>query len=404
MAISGNPNPEEYYTPQNFVELVDPLNKTTGKKIYVSKNQLERYKNIFNGRDKDFNFSYLYKQITSLKNVGFMNSLLSRKSVLARMLPLEGGQLVYVVWKGEVYIEEIKIQADYKVEKNKRTVAAGVYKATQREENRWAVGESAFSAPSLNVVNTKNLAINGHCEDINDAATYMPKFIRHGFGESALNGVYALFFNPCQGFANGDWQAIRDSSGISSTQASKKLAEVLAITAKKNMEVNLTVHESGHALLKEALRQVHKSSITLDQFTVFYANPTHNIELVDVWRRRTGMRLSPKPPLMNSYSPHQFLLTGNAISYAPVAYMANNKNAVSTVYNSTNSVLGAIGLKAVAGSLGLAGAASWAFAAAPYLLGTGRSANQEVIETPGQAVEHGTKLVWNSMHKMMVKG
>ncbi len=403
MAIRGNSNPEAYYTEANFVELVDPSNRSTGVKIFVKKTEVTTYEKINENRDKDFNCSYVSKQIFSLKNSGLLNSHYNRSAPFSRMLSLEGGQLVYVHWRGSVYIEELRIQTDYKIEKNKRTVAAGVYKAKLKEgkKNEWAVGEDE-TAKSLSQINTKNLAINGHCRDIGDAANFMPNFIRHGFGEGALNGTYTLFFNPSQGFVHGDWQALRDSSGISGTQASKKLAEVLSLTAAKNMEVNLTVHESGHALLKEALRVVCKDNIKLDQFTVFYANPTHNLELVDVWRKRTGMKLAAKPPLLNTCSPHQFMLTGNAISFPVVACQADSGNAVATVYNSVGSITSAAGLGAIASAAGLT--AGWVFAVAPYIFGGGRSGNQEVIEGPGQAVQHGTKLVWNSVHKMMIKG
>jgi len=84
-----------------------------------------------------------------------------------------------------------------------------------------------------------------------------------------------------------------------------------------------------------------------------------------------------------------------------VACQADSSNAVATVYNSTNSMISAAGLGAIASAAGLT--AGWVFSVTPYILGGGRSGNQEVIEGPGQAVQHGTKLVWNSIHKMMVR-
>ena len=46
MAIRGNPNPEQYYTETNFVELVDPLNRSTGVKIFVKRSEF-LFLNIF---------------------------------------------------------------------------------------------------------------------------------------------------------------------------------------------------------------------------------------------------------------------------------------------------------------------------------------------------------------------
>jgi hypothetical protein len=399
---------DKYFT-NNFVEVTDPLNRSSGKQIFVSKNRQERFQEIFNSRNVSYNHLYIYKQLASLKGAGIFNSMFSRYTVLSRMLPIEGGQIIYCVWHGRVYITDIKIQLDYKFTKGAKNIPAGLYRVRKNADTnkKWMLDLKDDAVIQIDQLRTKHLAINGHCEDIADAARYMPAFIQYGHGESTLKDTYSLFFNPSQGVVRGDWRALRDSTGISGTQAAQKLAAVLSTNGQKNMDVNLTVHESGHALLKEALRIVNRDmKVRLDRFTVFYANPTHNLELVDKWRARTGMQLAQKPPLINTVSAQQFILSGNAVSGPVLAFKANSPDRMASLYNTLAAGLGAYGVHSV--GQGLLGAATWGMGVAPFLLGTHRGLNKQVIDTNGKAVQEGIrsyrKLVWDPVHKMMVRG
>src|SRR5690606_5678670 len=393
---------------KDFVEITDPLNRSCGKKIFVAKAQEGNFQKVFDKRNTSFNNLYIYKQLASLKGIGIFNSMFSRYNVLSRMLPIEGGQIIYCIWHGRVYITDIKIQLDYKFTQGSRNVPAAAYRVvkTKRAKQPWQPGKVEGLASQVDNVKTSHLAINGHCSDIGDAANYMPAFIQYGHEEQNLT-AYTLFFNPSQGFAKGDWRSIRDSSGIAGTQAAKKLAAVLAITAKKDKNMNLTGHESGHALLKEALRIISKDSqIKLDRFTVFYANPTHNLELVDKWRARAGMKLVKKPPLINAASAHQFLLSGNAVSGPVVAFKSNSPDGMANLFSTIGAGM-AISAVPYMGQ-GLAGAASWGFSVAPFLLGANRELNKQVIDNNAKVLQEGLrsykKLVWDPIHKMMVRG
>lgn len=399
----------DQYFNNNFIEITDPLNRSNGKQIFVAKDKYKAFSDIMASRNKSFNNLYIYKQLASLKGSGVVNSLFSRFAALSRMLPIEGGQIIYCVWHGKVYITDIKIQLDYKFEKNAIRAPAGVYRVKKFNdaEDPWKLGKNNGSAMLVDEVNTKHLAINGHCRNIVDAANFMPAFIQYGYGETTLKDTYTLFFNPSQGFVSGDWRSLRDSSGMGGTQAAKKLAAVLLTTAQKKIDVNITVHESGHALLKEALRQViREQGVRLDRFTVFYANPTHNLELVDKWRARSGMQLAKKPPLINTASAHQFLLTGNAVSSSVVTFKANSPDRTANLYNTLGAGMAVYGANAI--GQGLVGAAAWSFGVAPFLLGANRGLNKQIIDTNGKAVQEGLrsykKLVWDPIHKMMVRG
>lgn len=394
---------------KDFVEITDPLNRSCGKKIFVAQDKYKAFNAIMNSRNKSFNNLYIYKQLASLKGTGIFNSMFSRYNVLSRMLPIEGGQIIYCIWHGRVYITDIKIQLDYKFTQGSRNVPAGVYRVRKHDEtnNPWRPGSKREEAKLVNEVSTPHLAINGHCKDINDAANYMPVFIQYGFGDATLKRDYSLYFNPSQGFVSGDWRALRDSAGIGSTQAAHKLAAVLSDTANKNKEINLTVHESGHALLKEALRIVNREGLVkLNNFTVFYANPTHNLELVDKWRARTGMKLAQKPPLINTVSAHQFLLNGNFISGPAVMFKTNADGRTASIFNTVAGGLAVPTLSSI--GQGFIGAAAWGVGVLPFLLGNQRGLNKQVIDSNGRAVEEGfrsyKKLIWDPIHKMMVRG
>lgn len=399
---------DKYFT-NNFVEVTDPLNRSSGKQIFVTRERYRDFDEIMKSRNKNFNNLYIYKQLASLKGTGIFNSMFSRYTVLSRMLPIEGGQIIYCVWHSRIYITDIKIQLDYRFVQRSKDVPAGTYKIkkTNNVKDPWQPGKIDNVASQVDGVNTKNLAINGHCADIGDAANYMPAFIQYGHGETALKDTYTLFFNPSQGFISGDWRSLRDSSGLGSTQAAEKLASVLSTTARKSMDLNLTVHESGHALLKQALRIVSRESqIKLDRFTVFYANPTHNLELVDKWRSRTGMHLAKKPPLINAASAQQFLLSGNIISNSVVAFKTKNQDRLASLYNTLGAGVSVYGVHSI--GQGLVGAAAWGFGVAPLLLGAHRGLNKQVIDTNGKAVQEGLrsykKLLWDPIHKMMIRG
>src|SRR5690554_791994 len=394
---------------KHFVEITDPLNRSSGRQIFVAKEKFKAFSDIMGSRNRSFNNLYIYKQLASLKGAGVLNGMFSRYTVLSRMLPIEGGQIIYGIWHGRIYITDIKIQLDYKYTKGARNIPAGVYRVKKLNdtENPWRPNKDDGTIKQVENISTKNFAINGHCEDINDAANFMPAFIQYGYGETTLKDAYTLFFNPSQGFIRGDWRAICDSAGIGSTQAAKKLAAVLVTTAQTKTDVNLTVHESGHALLKQALRIVNREpQVRLSQFTVFYANPTHNLELVDKWRAKTGMQLAKKPPLINAVSAHQFLLSGNAVSSAVVAFKAKSPDRVASLYNTLGAGLGIYGAHSI--GQGLVGAAAWGFGVAPLLLGANRNLNKQVVDTNGRAVQEGLrsykKLMWDPIHKMMTRG
>lgn len=394
------------YYKNNFVEMPDPLGQC-GKKIYISKALGNRFNELFGSINRNFNTLYFYKQMASLKNIGTMSGWVSQKTVLSRILPLEGGSIQYAIWHGKIYITQIQMQTDYQYEKGKRNIPAGLYSVKKESSTgEWSAAKGGEISDKA-FVNTKNLAVNGRCADIDEAADYMPDFIQYGYGDGTLTDTYSLFFNPAYGKVKSGWRALRDSTGIADTQAAKKLADLLLLTGGKKREIQLTVHEQGHALLKSALRRVCQEQKTLGNVTVFYANPTSNLELLDRLRKQAGMQLAKKSPLINSVSIGQNIATGNFISGAMVASRADKGNAVSQIYNSAAFITSTAGLGSIASSMTPLGAAGWALGAAPLLLGSVGGMNKKVVTNPGEAVQEGLrsvkKLVWDPVHKMMVK-
>lgn len=200
---------------------------------------------------------------------------------------------------------------------------------------------------------------------------------------------------------------MKDGVGFS-TQAAKKLAEVLISAADEKNKINLTVHENGHALLKSALRIVAKQNKSLENFTVYYANPTHNLQIVDKLREKTGMALAPKAPLINILSVSQYIMSGNILSDSVITGRADPNNRGVAIYNAIQTGVTLGGLSVISGeAFGITAAL---VSAAPFLLGQGRELNQKVIDSSGKSVqeglryyrEKGKKYIWDPIHKMMV--
>src|SRR5690606_33237179 len=126
---------------------------------------------------------------------------------------------------------------------------------------------------------------------------------------------------PCNG-PGGEWRALVDTVGIAGgTQAAKKLADALELTAERGNETCWTIHEHGHFAFKQALRILAERKVDLSSQTVFYANPTANLELVDRLRRKTGMKMAEARILINDMNMRQAFTSGNIFSENVVSYI-----------------------------------------------------------------------------------
>lgn len=369
----------------------------TGRKIYVRDKQQRAFMDIAKAAQRNFNQLYLQRQIVGLKGVGYFNSYLSRFTALDRMLPLEGGKLIYEVRGGDVYLKDILFDPQHRANVAGAITAAGVYKAKEKA-GRWNIEKSE----EVGYIDTKHAAINGAADGIIEAAKIMPAFIKRGYGETSLNNTYCLFYNPVNN-VGGNWRSIRDSAGLGGgTQAARKLADVIEQTAARNKAVNWTVHEQGHAVFKQALRLLDTRGIrNLNTQTVFYANPTLNLELVDKYRKKVGMALAENTILINDFSLGQTWLSGNFVSERMVSWhqlSVQGENAskgktkdafIMSTAGRAMLVGGLLGAPSLASAAGAASAAGWAVS----LLGIAGSnlrgkANQKIIETPAQALRH----------------
>lgn len=391
-------NIDQYFKDQ-FEEIGE--GSSNGRRLFIAKNAKRQFNELLKRKDKSFSERYFYNQILSIKNVGYLNSQFSVISPITRRLRLEGGEIIYAVWHGSSYVTQINVTPN-----NSDKINPGVY-AVRKQTGKGKEVWEADTNSELNHIQTKNLAINGYANGIQNAANFMPDLIKYGFGEIAIRDVYSLFYNPCSGNLSGEWRSFRDNNGFS-TQTAKKLADILALTAEKEKELNLTVHEDGHILLKSALRIVAKEGKSLENFTVFYANPTVNLQLIDRWRSKTGMKLASKAPLINIMSARQYLTSLNFFSDAIVTRRADPANVGIPVYNAIQTAITTAGIATASATfLGISAAA---VGAAPFLLGQSRTLSQKVIDSSGKSVQEGVrhyagkakKLVWDPIHKMMV--
>jgi len=193
---------------------------------------------------------------------------------------------------------------------------------------------------------------------------------------------------------------LKDELGLKELESAKKLASVFEqLSANKN-EVNLTVHGSGHAVFRSALKKIKSRNLQLPNVTVYYANATTNLSVVDYQRRQAGMKLHDKAPLLNPLSFQQSYLSGNIVSGAEVAIRANPEDRISIGLKSGKQIAG---LGALAGGLGMLAAPSAIIGAASFGAGSMSGLNKQAIDSGEKAIQQAVKLIWDPIHKMMVK-
>jgi hypothetical protein len=305
---------------------------------------------------------------------------------MSKVLNFEGGSIRYASMDGNIYIEDITLTGPLGVDAKH---PAGVYKIRKSSgrSDLWDLEKKDQKIEQLGHVQSKNLAISGYSRDLLDAANFIPKFITHGFGEQSLNKTYALFYVPTKGAISSAYKTLRDSVDGKELESAKKLAAVLEQLSKKQQELNLTVHGNGNYVFKSALKKVCSQGLKLPNVTVYYANSTANLSAVDLMRRKADMKLSDKPPLINPASLQQHYLSGNIVSGPAVAVRAKPSNTISTLYNTAISLPSSVTVSLLAS----------------LVVGSQRPLERDLIENAGQAVQGGAKLVWNSVHKMMVR-
>ena len=390
--ISGNIR--AHYS-DNYVPLPG-VDHSLGRRVFIQTAKLNQFETLFKKRSTNFNLCYVFKQLALLKGPGFLQSLFHKSSAVSRVLPFEGGQIKYAAFEGSLYVDEIQITGSLGVDSKH---PAGVYKVKRSNSNEvdWEPDEKDHVVSQIGYVPTKNLAINGHSASLSDAANFMGKFIEHGFGAASINETYSLFYSPTQSAIGSAYKSLKDNIDIKELESAKKLAAVFEQLSGKNQEVNLTIHGSGHAVFRSALKKIKQQNIQLPNVTVYYANATTNLSTVDYQRRQAGMKLNEKAPLLNPLSLQQNYISGNIFSGPEVAARANPGDTISNGIKA-GKALAAMG--AVSSfSLGLGAITGLGSFAAGSLSGL----QKQVIDSPEKAIQESAKLVWDSVHKMMVR-
>jgi len=372
-----------------------------GRKVFIRVDQMDKYKDALKASRTNFHQLYFCNQVNRLKSSGVLESFVHKFKNSVRALKLEGGRIVYDINSGDVFITDIQITGKFAQANTIST--AGCFKVRKTDDISWRVESTPTES---GYIDTKHAAINGKAEGIQHAADYMPSFISRGYGDNALNNAYNLFYIPNTGLG-GEWQALRDGSGIGASQAAQKLADALTLTANRGNDTCWTVHERGHSTFKRALKLLAGRGVNLSNQTVFYANPTENIELVDRYRKKTGMKLAARPMLINDISLRQTWLSGNAFSASAVSLQhikeqGEDGNLGRTKVDETSRFLSRMAVPAtlatppviaMGGALGLAGwtitAALWSLSAIAVVGSNIRpGANAKVIENTPQAIRH----------------
>jgi len=162
------------------------------------------------------------------------------------------------------------------------------------------------------------------------------------------------------------------------------------------------LHEKGHAVFKRALQlalaEISPADKTrLAKHKVFYANPTMNLSVIDRYRQQAGMQLAPQSPLMNNASLEQTWVTGNFISETHVSMRQLKEQGENGLTNVTSGHIAgnvlARGLMAGASyglpaQLAAAPVAGWALTWATIALSNMGGANQKIIESNADVLNH----------------
>ncbi|VAW60674.1 hypothetical protein MNBD_GAMMA10-1639, partial [hydrothermal vent metagenome] len=360
------------------------LKRSTGRNVLCQEDAYDLFEKIEKKSRVDFQSLYVHKQLMGLSsNTGGFNNLINRFSAHKRKLKLEGGEVEYLIYDGDVLLTRLSIDWDHH---KKKKAGMGLYTIRKGDRN-------SFSADPVKKITTIHAAVNGIAKNIEDATEFMPDFINYGYPESQLDSkaLHTLFYNPYNGRIDADWKCMQDSSGIAGgTQAAKKLAAVIEIAAREKRAINWTIHERGCAIFKQALRLVNPSpQYDYSTQTVFYANSLVNVELIDQHRERLGMKLSAGGALVNGFSVHQGLVAGNWVSEPALIWKMGNKGKAMSVAGARGKKITGVATASLATKAvvlpALAGAAPWAMGLIA-LLGTNLFAqysNRGIINNNG---------------------
>ncbi|WP_276678279.1 hypothetical protein [Thalassolituus oleivorans] len=371
-----------------------------GMRVFVRKNEESNYNRLRNEAKKDYHARYLFNELMSLNNRhGLTRSIVSRFRQDQCNLQLEGGFIDYSMLSGCVFIK------DYGVTQSRGEDKAGLYYVD--------MSRGKAELKSTTRISTRHIAVNGAFKDSIKAAEKLPEFIERGYKPETTQGTleksgYSLFYNDCGPGIRSDFRQFFDTSNIrGGTEVAKKLAQLIQIEAKHEKETCWTLHEKGHAVFKRAL-QLALSDLSpadksrLAKHKVFYANPTMNLSVIDHYRKHAGMQLAPQPPLLNNFSLEQTWVTGNFASETHVSMRQLKEQGENSSGNVTSGHIAANALARglmVGTSYGLpaqfaaASVAGWALTWATIALSNMGGANQKIIESNADVLNHMKGLV-----------
>ncbi|WP_028886283.1 hypothetical protein [Teredinibacter turnerae] len=390
MKVTLQPNGCALYAGREWQLISQP---GQGMRVFVEKNRHSAFNQLKNKARSNYNALYLYSQLMSLNNRhGMLRSLVSRAKMQQMRLQLEGGSINYNVVDGCVFIGEFGFFGG-------KNVSAGLFQV-DLQSNR-------PTTKTVHTIATRHIAINGAFDDINAAATHLPRFIERGYKpETTQNTLkttgYSIFYNNCGEGITSDMRQFVDTSSVGGgTQTANKLAQLIKLEAKKDKEVYWTLHEKGHAVFKQALHialqdlsSMEKSR--LSKHKVFYANPTMNLNLIDSYRKKAGMQLAPQPSLLNNTSLEQTWVTGNFLSESIVSYRQLKEQGENGLRNVTagniasNALtrLGMLGIGSYAVPAMGVGVAGWAVAWGTLVASNLGRPNQKIMENGADFFNH----------------
>ena len=143
----------------------------------------------------------------------------------------------------------------------------GLYKVTKGRDE-WLIDKRPVDA-----VDTELAAVNGLCDDIQQAATkLMPDMLKNAYSEGELGGSYTLCYNPPSVYRWGRIWKSRQQESNNSNILVQHLSQALVNAQRKNKKVKWVVHGDGIKLFHKALESLPGE--TLNQHSVIFLAPT----------------------------------------------------------------------------------------------------------------------------------
>ncbi|ABC27311.1 hypothetical protein HCH_00400 [Hahella chejuensis KCTC 2396] len=272
-----------------YMLMFDGVGNESGRKIYVPGGEVGRrfaYLLTVGGKE-----NLVLSRLSRLRScAGGFQSYSNKRNAFEHVDLVENLRISYVIRQDSVgglspgvYITDVELV------EHAEGHQPGFYHVRYRRD-QWHLSPS----PSNHLLN-KYAAINGHCDNLKEAATnIMPPIIEDAYSGSTdtleSNG-YTIAYNPPPLYRGGTEWTTPEQKQTSANFTATMLAQGIYKAQKIGREINWTITGNGSELMLAALRQL-PPDLQLDKHTVFIGAPGMAANPLLLEMQRRGMSLA----------------------------------------------------------------------------------------------------------------